>query len=48
MMRERTLDMGGFYIIQPDFLYWRQRCNWVGSTPVPEEFEYNSGTNPRS
>lgn len=43
----RTLDMGNFYIIQPDFLYWRRRFNYVGSRPVPEDFEYNSGTNPR-
>jgi UDP-N-acetylglucosamine 4,6-dehydratase len=43
----RTLDMGDFFIIQPDFHYWRQRCNWVGSKPVPDDFEYNSGTNPK-
>ena len=42
----RTIDLGRFYIIQPDFLFWRERCNWVGSTHVPEDFEYNSGTNP--
>lgn len=43
----RTLDVGDFYIIQPDFRYWSQRCNWTGSKPVPDDFEYNSGTNPR-
>ncbi len=43
----RTIDMGDFYIIQPDFLYWRRRCNYNGSKPVPEDFEYNSGSNPR-
>ena len=42
----RTIDVGDFYIIQPDFLYWRERCNWVGSKPVLDGFEYNSGTNP--
>ena len=42
----RTIDMDDFYIIQPDFHFWGRRCNWVGSKPVPEEFEYNSGTNP--
>jgi len=42
----RTLDMGNFYIIQPDFMFWARRCNWVGSEPVPDDFEYNSGTNP--
>lgn len=41
----RTIDMGDFYIIQPDFHFWRRRCNWVGSKLVPEDFEYNSGTN---
>ena len=24
-----------------------RRCNWTGSKPVPDDFEYNSGTNPR-
>lgn len=43
----RTLDVGGFYIIQPDFNFWNRRCNWKGSTPVPDDFEYNSGTNSR-
>jgi len=43
----RTIDMGDFYIIQPDFLFWRRRCNWVGSKPVPGDFEYNSGNNPK-
>lgn len=43
----RTIDMDGFYLVQPDFHYWQERCNWVGTAPVPEDFEYNSGTNPR-
>jgi UDP-N-acetylglucosamine 4,6-dehydratase len=43
----RTIDVGNFYIIQPDFHFWGRRCNWVGSRAVPEDFEYNSGTNPR-
>ena len=42
----RTIDVGDFYIIQPDFLFWRRRSNWKGSEPVPDDFEYNSGTNP--
>jgi UDP-N-acetylglucosamine 4,6-dehydratase len=42
----RTIDLGTFYIIQPDFLFWRRRFNYVGSKPVPEDFEYCSGTNP--
>ena len=43
----RTIDIGDFYIIQPDFHFWGRRCNWVGSKSVSDEFEYNSGTNPR-
>jgi UDP-N-acetylglucosamine 4,6-dehydratase len=43
----RTIDIGDFYIIQPDFHFWGRRCNWVGSKSVPDEFEYNSGTNSR-
>ncbi|MDY7037114.1 MAG: UDP-N-acetylglucosamine 4,6-dehydratase (inverting), partial [Thermodesulfobacteriota bacterium] len=42
----RTIDVGEFYIVQPDFHYWRRRCNWEGSNPVSDDFEYNSGTNP--
>lgn len=43
----RTIDVGSFYIIQPDFNFWSRRCNWTGSKPVPDDFEYNSGTNPQ-
>ena len=42
----RTIDVGDFYIIQPDFMFWARRCNWLGSKPMPDDFEYNSGTNP--
>ena len=42
----RTIDLGDFYIIQPDFMFWARRCKWVGSKPMPDDFEYNSGTNP--
>jgi UDP-N-acetylglucosamine 4,6-dehydratase len=42
----RTIDTGGFYIIQPDFHFWGRRCNWNGAQPVPDDFEYSSGTNP--
>lgn len=43
----RTMDVGDFYIIQPDFYFWPRRCNWIKAKPVPDGFEYNSGTNPR-
>lgn len=42
----RTINVGDFYIIQPDFRFWGRRCNWEGSRPVADDFEYNSGTNP--
>ncbi|MBW2017904.1 MAG: UDP-N-acetylglucosamine 4,6-dehydratase (inverting) [Deltaproteobacteria bacterium] len=42
----RTIDVGDFYIIQPDFHFWGRRCNWSDAKPVPNDFEYNSGTNP--
>lgn len=42
----RTIDVGEFYIIQPDFYFWPKRSNWVEAKPVPDDFEYNSGTNP--
>jgi UDP-N-acetylglucosamine 4,6-dehydratase len=42
----RTLEFDQYYIVQPDFHFWKQRFNFNEGTPVPEEFEYNSGTNP--
>lgn len=42
----RTIDVGEFYIVQPDFRFWGRRCNWDEAKKVPEEFEFNSGTNP--
>jgi UDP-N-acetylglucosamine 4,6-dehydratase len=41
----RTVEFDSYYIIQPDFLFWEKRNNHSGK-PVPENFEYNSGTNP--
>jgi UDP-N-acetylglucosamine 4,6-dehydratase len=43
----KTIDAGEFYIIQPAFFYWEKRCNWVRAKPVADDFEFNSGTNPR-
>ncbi len=42
----RTVDVGGLYVIQPDFLFWPRRSHWNGAKSVGEDFEYNSGTNP--
>jgi UDP-N-acetylglucosamine 4,6-dehydratase len=41
----RTLEFDSNYIIQPDFRFWERRNNH-GGTPVDENFEYHSGTNP--
>jgi UDP-N-acetylglucosamine 4,6-dehydratase len=42
----RTLEYQDYYVIQPDFHFFRRRFNKNNGKPVPEEFEYNSGTNP--
>ena len=42
----KTLEFDNFYVIQPDFRFWTRRCSWDGGRPVPEDLEYNSGTNP--
>jgi UDP-N-acetylglucosamine 4,6-dehydratase len=43
----KTIDVGDFYIIQPAFFFWERRSNGIKGKPLPEDFEYNSGTNPR-
>jgi len=43
----RTIEYDHYYIIQPDFRFWGHRFNGNGGKPVAEDFEYNSGTNPR-
>lgn len=42
----RTLDFGEYYLIGPNFRFWSHRFVNNGGTPVEEEFEYNSNTNP--
>ena len=42
----KTLDFDKFYVIQPDFMFWDRRCSWNDGPKVPDDFEYNSGTNP--
>lgn len=42
----KTLEFDSFYVIQPDFRFWEQRCSWNGGQKVEEGFEYNSGSNP--
>jgi UDP-N-acetylglucosamine 4,6-dehydratase len=41
----RTLDFGSYYLIQPDFRFFEHRFKNGRGKPVPEDFEYNSGTN---
>lgn len=42
----RTLEFSKYFIIQPDFPFWKHRCNRKSGKPVKEDFEYNSGMNP--
>ncbi len=41
----KTLEYPDHYVIQPDFSFWGRRFQNDGGNPVPEDFEYNSGTN---
>ena len=40
-----ALEFEDYYVIQPAFRYFGRRFNSEGGKPVPEDFEYNSGTN---
>ena len=40
-----TVDFGDYYVIKPAFNFFGSRFNDDGSTPVPEDFEYNSRDN---
>ncbi len=42
----KTLEFDSFYVIQPDFMFWSRRSSWDGGRKVPDDFEYDSGTNP--
>jgi len=42
----KTLEYKDHYVIQPDFQFWGSRFKSNGGNPLPEDFEYNSGTNP--
>ncbi len=41
----KTLEFDTYYIVQPEFRFFKRRFNNNGGKPVPEDFEYNSGTN---
>jgi UDP-N-acetylglucosamine 4,6-dehydratase/5-epimerase len=40
-----TVELPDSYIIKPMFRYFPRRFEGNGATPLPEDFEYNSGTN---
>jgi UDP-N-acetylglucosamine 4,6-dehydratase len=42
----RTIELSDYYLIQPVFKFWGRRFIGEGTSSVPEDFEYNSGTNP--
>lgn len=42
----KTLEYDDKYIIQPDFRFFGRRFNSNSGKPVPDDFEYNSETNP--
>ena len=42
----KALEFDSFYVIQPDFMFWSRRSCWDGGKKVPDDFEYDSGTNP--
>jgi len=41
----RCVDMGDFYVLQPQFAWWPDRR--LTGNPVPEGFSYRSDTNPQ-
>ena len=41
-----TVEFPDHYMIKPQFHFFERRFNENGCKPVPEDFEYNSGTNP--
>jgi UDP-N-acetylglucosamine 4,6-dehydratase len=42
----QTLELDSFYVIQPQFKYWDRRSSWDEGRKVPDDIEYQSGTNP--
>jgi UDP-N-acetylglucosamine 4,6-dehydratase len=42
----RTLEYKEHYVVQPDFQFWGSRFKSNGGSAPPEDFEYNSETNP--
>ena len=42
----KALEFENFYLIQPDFGYWKKTNGWRKGKDVSDGFEYNSSTNP--
>jgi UDP-N-acetylglucosamine 4,6-dehydratase/5-epimerase len=42
----KTIEFEKHYVIQPDFRFWTRRYNHRDGRKLPEDFEYNSYTNP--
>ena len=42
----RTLEFDQYYVIQPDFRFWGRRFKNNDGKSVPDDFQYDSGTNP--
>jgi len=42
----KTLEYKDQYVVQPDFQFWGSRFKSNEGNALPEDFEYNSGTNP--
>jgi UDP-N-acetylglucosamine 4,6-dehydratase len=43
---KKTIGFEDQYVVQPDFEFWQKRYSNDIGEPVPEDFEYNSRTNP--
>lgn len=40
-----TVDAGDIYVVLPEHPWWTDRPGWVDGTPLPDGFNYDSGTN---
>lgn len=40
-----TIEFAKYYVIKPQFRFFERRFEGNGASPVPEDFEYNSGKN---
>ena len=42
----RTIEFNNYFMIQPEFHFWKRRYKISNGKPVSEDFEYNSESNP--